>query len=78
MLRHAVAMSCLCAGAALAAEPLPLAAAKIKAMIAGATIELDTPVGTKMPIRFAPDGRMYGEAGSVATYLGSPTDTGRW
>ena len=79
MLGRTLVVSCFCASSVLAVEPVPLRGSTIKSMIgAGATIELDTPLGTKVPIRFSPDGQMQGEAGAVASYLGAATDTGRW
>jgi hypothetical protein len=35
-------------------------------------------MGFKIPIRYNPDGRLSGEAGSLAFYLGSRKDQGRW
>src|SRR5262249_46521842 len=42
------------------------------------TIEIDTPVGTKLPIRYGADGKLAGEARDLAWYLGAATDRGRW
>ncbi len=46
--------------------------------VAGATVEIDTPLGTKVPVKYAADGSVTGEAGSVAFFLGSAADHGRW
>lgn len=79
MLWRTFAVSCFCAGAAFAAEPVRLKGATIKSLIgSGAMIELDTPLGTRIPIQFSPDGQMRGEAGAVASYLGAAQDAGRW
>jgi hypothetical protein len=51
---------------------------EIKQMVAGAIFEVDTPLGTKLPISYAEDGRMSAEAGTLAYLLGSPTDSGNW
>jgi Bacterial SH3 domain len=51
---------------------------EIKQMVAGAVFEVDTPLGTKLPISYAEDGRMSAEAGALAYLLGSPTDSGNW
>src|SRR5215510_1490548 len=51
---------------------------EIKQMVAGAVFEVDTPLGTKLPISYAEDGRMSAEAGDLAYVLGSPSDSGTW
>src|SRR5262245_59122381 len=51
---------------------------EIKQMVAGAGFEVDTPLGTKLPISYAEDGRMSAEAGALAYLLGSPADGGNW
>lgn len=50
----------------------------LRAAVTGATIEIDTPLGTKVPIRYEDDGTMTGEAGAVAYFLGASVDRGRW
>ena len=60
------------------AEAARLSGEKIKTTLAGAVLELDTPLGTKVPIRFAKDGMMNGEAGALGAYLGADRDRGRW
>lgn len=50
----------------------------IKETVTGSVVEIDTPLGTTVPIRFGGDGIMSGEAGDLASLLGSPTDRGRW
>lgn len=64
--------------AAAVAEPQPLKGAIMKERLPGATIEIDTPLGTKIPMRFGGDGLVTGEAGVLGTYLGSSKDRGRW
>ncbi|PPC99802.1 MAG: hypothetical protein CTY31_07825 [Hyphomicrobium sp.] len=63
---------------AAAAEPLVLAGDAIKQTVTGATLALDTPLGTTVSIRFTADGLMSGEAKELAALLGAPKDRGRW
>jgi hypothetical protein len=58
--------------------PSGLSGQQIGELVAGATVEVETPVGTKLPVSYGRDGRMSGEAGGLAWYLGAATDTGRW
>jgi hypothetical protein len=41
-------------------------------------VEIDTPAGTTIPIRYAIEGQLSGQARGLAWYLGSSEDTGRW
>lgn len=50
----------------------------ISDLVAGASVEIDTPIGSKLPVRYAPDGQLSGQAGQLAFYLGASTDRGRW
>lgn len=63
---------------AAASEPLVLAGDAIKQTVTGATLALDTPLGTTVSIRFTADGLMSGEAKELAALLGAPKDRGRW
>lgn len=67
----------LCAGVA-AAQPAQMSGEQIKDTLAGAILELDTPLGTKVPVRFSSSGLMAGEAGMLGSYLGADRDRGRW
>jgi hypothetical protein len=78
MLKPFLAAACLCATTIAEAERPGLSGQEISDLVAGATIEIDTPVGTKLPIRYAPDGQLSGQARDLASYLGAATDTGRW
>ncbi len=78
MLKRAAVAAFLCAPAPLGAEPAKLSGAEISDLVAGATVQIDAPLGYKLPIRYAADGTLSGEARDLAFYLGSPTDTGRW
>ncbi len=60
------------------AEPEPLSGPALRAAVAGSTVEIDTPIGTKVPVKYGADNSVSGEAGSVAFFLGSAADTGRW
>jgi hypothetical protein len=51
---------------------------EIKQTVAGAVFEVDTPLGTKLPINYAEDGRMSADAGALAYLLGSARDSGNW
>ena len=65
--------------AAWAQSPPPaLSGSQISELVAGATVEIDTPAGTKLPVRYTQEGRLSGEARDLAWFLGSATDVGRW
>lgn len=51
---------------------------KLRQLVSGRTVNLDTPIGTVIPIEFGEDGRMRGKAGGLAGFLGSATDEGDW
>lgn len=68
----------LACSAATLAEPVKLTGAAIEEAVSGAVIAIDTPLGSKVPVRYFADGRVTGEAGDVAFYLGAPQDEGRW
>jgi hypothetical protein len=55
-----------------------LSGTQISDLVAGATLAIDTPLGTKLPVRYARDGRLSGEAGGLVSYLGAASDKGRW
>jgi hypothetical protein len=78
LLRRILAISILLVPAALAAEPTKLGGSDIKETFTGSRIELDTPLGTTIPIQFTGDGLMTGNAGSLASVLGAQNDRGRW
>lgn len=69
---------CIFLAAAAAAEPARLSGDTIRSTLAGAIFELDTPLGTKVPVRFSSNGLMAGEAGTLASVLGAERDRGRW
>lgn len=62
-----------------AADMPPLSGETLRQSVSGATVHLDTPLGTRLPLSFGADGRVTGTAGPIlAAYLGSATDRGRW
>jgi hypothetical protein len=78
MLKPFVAAACLCAATVAEAEPGRLSGQEITGLVAGATVEIETPLGTKLPVRYTVDGKMSGQARDLASYLGAASDTGRW
>ena len=78
MLKRFIAAACLCAATVAEAEPGRLSGQEITGLVAGATVEIDTPLGTKLPVRYTVDGKMSGQARDLASYLGAASDTGRW
>ena len=56
----------------------PITERALKRLVPGATVHLNTPIGTVVPIAYDGDGTMVGHAGAVAFYLGSSKDEGRW
>ena len=79
MLKLILLGACLClVTTATWAQSPGLSGQQISDLVAGATVEIDTPAGTKLPVRYTQDGRLSGEARDLAWYLGSASDTGRW
>jgi len=79
MLRQVIAIGCVLAATAARAEPVRLSNEGIKATVAGSVLHIDTPLGTKLPVRYSEDGKLAGRAGGmVANYLGARSDSGRW
>lgn len=50
----------------------------LKQNIPGAKIQLDTPLGSVIPVSYGVDGTLEGRAGAVAFFLGSQKDRGKW
>jgi len=65
------------AGTALA-EPVAVTGEELQKAVSGSVVEIDTPLGTKVPMRFGKDGLVSAEAGVLAPVLGSAKDRGRW
>jgi hypothetical protein len=77
MLKTVTAAACLCATMAQA-QSSTLSGQQIHDLVVGTRVEIDTPIGTKLPIRYGRDGRLSGEARGLASYLGTAFDNGRW
>lgn len=77
MLRPLSTCLVICAGTFAHASGA-LTGPQIQQLIAGAAIELDAPLGNKLPVSYSPDGVLSGEARGLASYLGSSTDRGKW
>jgi len=79
MLRHLIAAGAVAAASAASAEmPTTLSGQAIKETVTGAVLEVDAPFGTKLPVQYSSDGQISGQAGSLAFFLGSASDRGRW
>ena len=78
MLRPFIVISVLSAATGALAEPVPLANDALKEAVSGSLVEIDTTLGTTLPIRFGSDGLVAAEAGALAPILGSRKDRGRW
>lgn len=60
------------------AETVTLNGEALRQLATDQTVLLQSPYGT-LPVSFRADGTLSGQAkGSLATYLGSPSDNGRW
>jgi hypothetical protein len=78
MLRSVIIIGTIISGTAALAEPASMRGQAIKELVPGSVIHIDTPLGSTLPVRFTDDGLMSGEAGGLASYLGSATDRGKW
>lgn len=78
MLRPFLVISLLSVATGASADPLPLSNDELKQTVAGSTVEIDTPLGSTVPMRFGTDGLVSAEAGVLAPVLGSAKDRGRW
>jgi hypothetical protein len=77
MLKSITAAACLCVTLAQA-QSATLSEQQINDLVVGATMEIETPLGTKLPVRYGRDGRLSGEARDLVSYLGAAVDRGRW
>ena len=78
MLKPIMGAACLCAAAVADAQSVRLSGQQIRDLVAGATIEIEAPFGNKLPVSYALDGQLSGQARGLASYLGAASDTGRW
>lgn len=81
--RSRLASRLLAAGLAIAAADRAravegLSGAMLRDQLPGAQINLDTPLGSVIPITFGADGTLEGRAGAVAFFLGAQQDRGKW
>ena len=65
------------AGTAAASEQQEMRGDALRKALTGKTVHLNTPLGG-LPISFRADGTMSATAGSLASYVGSDRDRGRW
>jgi hypothetical protein len=77
LLRPFLIFGILSAATGACADPRPLAGDALK-RLSGSLVEIDTPLGTKLAVRFGSDGLVSAEAGELAPLLGSAKDRGRW
>jgi Bacterial SH3 domain len=78
MHRLLATVTCIAAATAAAADPVPLSDDALKTTFTGSLVEMDTPAGTVIPVRFSSDGLVSGTAGVLASVLGAARDRGRW
>jgi hypothetical protein len=79
MLKRFAAAACLCATAVAEAEPTSLSGPEISDLVAGATVEIDAPLGFKVRLRYTRDGQVSGETSTaLVLLLGASSDTGTW
>jgi hypothetical protein len=81
MLKAVITATCFvgCATAVTAQADQPLLSGQeIANLVTGASLEIDTPLGSKVPIHYGQDGELFGRARQLALYLGAKADTGRW
>lgn len=70
-------LSALCLTAEAAAEQLD--SPKIKKLIAGETVRLNTPFGIGLPLRYRKDGVVVGDVSGIsAASMFAPKEEGRW
>jgi len=68
----------LAAAAPAAAEQVQLSSEAIRTTFSGSLVNMNTPAGTVIPVRFGTDGLVSGEAGVLGPVLGAQRDRGRW
>jgi len=78
LLRPFIVIGFVSGATAAFADPVPLANDELKTTVSGSIVEIDTPLGTTVPMRFGTDGLVSAEAGALAPVLGSAKDRGRW
>jgi len=79
MLKRFAAVACLYVTAVAQAEPSPLSGQELSDLVAGATVEIDAPLGFKVRLRYTRDGQVFGETSTaLVLILGAASDSGRW
>ena len=75
----AAAIMVVVGSAAFGNEPIEgqMDSSALRKAVAGKTVHLATPLGG-LPINYRTDGTMSGRAGTLASYIGSERDRGRW
>ncbi len=78
MLRPFIVIVLLSGATGALAEPVALMGDELKQAVSGSTVEIDTPLGSTVPMKFGANGLVSAEAGVLAPVLGSSKDRGRW
>jgi hypothetical protein len=68
----------LSVASATGAAAVAVTGPEMETLLSGATVEMDTPLGPKITVRYVAGGRLSGNAAELSSYLGAPTDSGRW
>ena len=61
-----------------AADPVRISGTMLQRLVPGSTVNIDTPLDAKLPVKYKEDGTISAHAGALAFYLGSNADHGRW
>lgn len=78
MSKRAAYLAGLIVTTSASAAPVTLTGAAIRDLLTGRTLNLDTPLGSSLPVALNDDGTMSGKAGDLGFYLGSAKDQGKW
>jgi hypothetical protein len=60
------------------AEAAGMSGDEIRQAVSGSVVEIDTPLGTPIPVAYLTSGGLAGNAGDLGSYLGAASDKGRW
>lgn len=71
-------VAALLIGAPQLAQASDVPGSRLRALVSGSLLHLDTPLGTQIPITYSKDGALNGFANGLGSYLGSERDQGRW
>src|SRR5262245_25599095 len=66
MLKAVLATGCLVGLALPEANSAELSGQDIRDLFAGATVNIQTPLGSKLPVHYGPHGQLSGQAGPLA------------